>query len=83
MTPGACSIEESRRLVGGLAGGGIVAAFSDDGHDHARPVRFERDMPRGFPGFRGPHHRAPRGPAHAPYREPPQPAPTPTPKATG
>ena len=72
-------------LAGGLAGGGIVAAFSDDdGHDHARPVRFEREAPRGFPGFRGPRYRVPRGPENAPpYRRPAQPAPTPSPRTTG
>jgi hypothetical protein len=73
-------------LVGGLAGGGIVAAFSDDGHDHAQPVRFERGMPPGFPEFRGPRYWAPRGPGNAPYPRPPQApqqAPTPSPRATG
>lgn len=70
-------------LVGGLAGGGVVAAFSDDGHDQGQKVRFERGMPRGFPEFRGPRHWAPRGPGNAPYQQPPQPVPTPSPRTTG
>jgi hypothetical protein len=74
-------------LVGGLVGGGIVAAFSDDGgHDHVYPMRFERGMPRGGPDFRGPGYWMPRGywgPQNPPNQQPAQPAPTPTPKATG
>jgi hypothetical protein len=70
-------------LVGGLVGGGIVAAFSDDGHDHVQPVRFERGMPPGAPGFRGPRYWMPRDPRNQPYELPAPPAPTPSPKATG
>jgi hypothetical protein len=73
-------------LVGGLAGGGIVAAFSGDDHDHVRPVRVERGMPRGGPGFHGPRHWGPGGPQFRQFRQPaqpPQPAPTPSPRTTG
>jgi hypothetical protein len=80
-------------LVGGLVGGGIVAAFSDDGgHDRYGPVRFERNMPRGGPGFGGPRYwgRPPDGrlnPREMPQPGQPgvpaQPTPIPSPKATG
>jgi hypothetical protein len=72
-------------LVGGLVGGGIVAAFSDDGHDRAVPARFERGVQRdGPPGFYGPRYRGqpPNGrwmPNRVPQPNPPAtPAPTPT-----
>jgi hypothetical protein len=72
-------------LVGGLVGGGIVAAFSGDGHDRAVPVRFER----GAPGFRAPRYweqpnRVPQFRRGIP--QPAQPAPptsAPAPQPTG
>jgi hypothetical protein len=79
-------------LVGGLVGGGIVAAFSDDGgHERSGPVRFERQMPGGAPGFRGPRYwgELPNGRGFPdrgfPDRRFPQPTTpvTPTPKASG
>lgn len=74
-------------LVGGLVGGGIVAAFSDGGgHDRSGPVRFQREMPGGGPGFRGPRYwgQFPNGRGF-PDRGLPQPTTpgTPTPKASG
>jgi hypothetical protein len=72
-------------LVGGLVGGGIVAAFSDDGHDRAVPVRLERPAPWG--GFTGPRYRGqppngrrimPDQPAPIPPGTPVQPTPTPS-----
>lgn len=68
-------------LVGGLVGGGVVAAFSDDGH--VRPVRFEREMPRGGPGFRmPPYYRRPFGRRMPPRQGRPQTPPAPTPSPT-
>ena len=81
-------------LVGGLVGGGIVAAFSDDGHDHTGPVFFQRGMQRGAPGFLVPRYRG-RQPDRVPQfrrgipqpNQPVQPAtpvpPTPSPKTSG
>jgi hypothetical protein len=74
-------------LVGGLVGGGIVAAFSGDGHDRVQPVRFERGMPRGGPGFGGPRYLIPRGQwqrRDRPQTPPTPPAPvTPSPRVSG
>jgi hypothetical protein len=75
-------------LIGGLVGGGIVAAFSDDGHDRVKPMRFERGGPRGGPGFRvPPYYWGPYGrmvpPRQVQPTTPPTTAPTPSPKATG
>jgi hypothetical protein len=80
-------------LVGGLVGGGIVAAFDDDGHDHG-PVVFQRKMMRGGPNFRAPRNwgqqpgRVPQFRRGIPQpNQPVQPAtpvpPTPSPKASG
>ena len=76
-------------LVGGLVGGGIVAAFSDDGgHDRSGPVRFQRQVPGGAPGFRGPRYwgQVPNGRGfqnrRLPQQQPTAPA-APTPQATG
>lgn len=80
-------------LVGGLVGGGIVAAFSDHGHDRKSPVFFQRDM-RGAPGFRAPGFRGQQPNRIPQFRrgipqpnQPVQPAtpvpPTPSPKASG
>jgi hypothetical protein len=77
-------------LVGGLVGGGIVAAFDDDhGDERSGPVRFDRSM-HGVPGFRAPHGWAPPdgggfGPHHRmPMRDwPGAPVPTPTPTPSG
>lgn len=73
-------------LVGGLVGGGIVAAFSDDGHDRVQPMRFERGMPRGGPGFRvPPYYGGPYGRWMPRQQGQPAipPTPAPSPKATG
>jgi hypothetical protein len=74
-------------LVGGLVGGGIVAAFSDGGgHDRSGPVRFKREMPGGAPGFRGPRYwgQLPNGRGFPDPRLPQPTMPgTPTPKASG
>jgi hypothetical protein len=81
-------------LVGGLVGGGIVAAFSDDdGPDRAVPMRFERHMQRGGPGWGGPRYWGgqppygwmdPRGvPQPGRPGVPVQPAPVPSPTASG
>jgi hypothetical protein len=82
-------------LIGGLVGGGIVAAFSDDGgHDrYGGPVMFQRNMPGGPPGFRAPRYwgqppygrSGPNG-RRLPQQQPTppaQPTPVPSPKATG
>ncbi|GAB2862590.1 hypothetical protein GCM10027176_75620 [Actinoallomurus bryophytorum] len=80
-------------LVGGLVGGGIVAAFSDGGHDHSGPAVFQRQM-RGAPGFRAPGYwgqqpnRMPQFRRGMPQpNQPVQPAtpvpPTPSPKSSG
>lgn len=76
-------------LVGGLVGGGIVAAFSDDGHDGGGPVRFDRRLPRGGPEFGRRYWGPPGGgfqgrrfPQQPPPQQPP-PTPVPSPKATG
>jgi hypothetical protein len=77
-------------LVGGLVGGGIVAAFDhDDGPDRTVHMRFQPGM-RGDvgPGFRGPRYwgRPPDGGWFVP-KGPGAPAPTapatPTPKSSG
>ena len=74
-------------LIGGLVGGGIVAAFDDDGGDHVMPMRVERGVPYGGPGFRGPRYwmpyGGPPGRQNPPNRQPAQPVPTPSPKTTG
>jgi hypothetical protein len=81
-------------LVGGLVGGGIVAAFNGDGHDHAVPVRFAPGMQRGGPGFGAPGYwgqqpnRVPQFRRGIPQpNQPVQPAtpvpPTPSPKSSG
>jgi hypothetical protein len=78
-------------LVGGLVGGGIVAAFDGgDGHDdRSGPVRIQRQLPGGAPGFRGPRYWGQQGPNGRgfPNRRIPQPAtpatPTPSPKTSG
>ena len=83
-------------LVGGLVGGGIVAAFNGDGHDHEGPVLFQREM-RGAPGFRAPGYwgqqpnRVPQFGRGLPQPnqpdqpvQPPTPVPpTPSPKSSG
>jgi hypothetical protein len=79
-------------LIGGLVGGGIVAAFNGGGHDERTvPVRVERGMPGG-PGFRGPRYyyeqppygwMGPNRPVYPRPAVPPTPAPTPSPKSTG
>jgi hypothetical protein len=77
-------------LIGGLVGGGVVAAFSDDGHDRPGPARFERGVPPGFRGYYGrrPNGRwAPPNRRNMPWPGRPgasgRPAPEPSPKTTG
>jgi hypothetical protein len=78
-------------LVGGLVGGGIVAAFNDDGHDRKGPVFFQRGMQRGGPGFRVPRYQGQQPNRMPQFRrgipqpnQPAQPAtPTPSPTTSG
>jgi hypothetical protein len=78
-------------LVGGLVGGGIVAAFSDDGHDRSGPVRLMPGMQRGGPNFRVPRYYGQQPNRMPQFRrgvpQPGQPAtpapPAPSPKSSG
>jgi hypothetical protein len=69
-------------LAGGLVGGGVVAAFGDDGHRHGRYVRIERGGPWGGDRFRPRYWGPPPGGQWGPPPvEPGNPAPSP--QATG
>jgi hypothetical protein len=73
-------------LIGGLVGGGIVAAFSDNGGGHGvRPTRVERMIPYGGPGFGPRYWGPPPGDGWGYPKRPGMPTapPMPSPKTTG